>query len=103
MSTIYLKFLYRHYRIGDKYAEVLGEGLKTAPEIKTYSLANNRLSSKGANFILSKLSKSAEVIDLSNNNIGRIGCEHLIRSVSNKSSKYLIIIDRVIYLNFVKD
>ena len=88
LSPLYdLNLLYSHYKVGDRYAEVLSEGLKSSPQITKYSLANNRLTPKGANFILSKLSKKAEDIDLSNNNIGRIGCEHLANAVQLKGSK----------------
>ena len=81
------EYIYSHFRIGDKYAEILGEGLKAAPHISTYRLSNNRLSAKGADFILGSVSRGAKVIDLSKNNIGRIGCEHLLKTLQNKNSR----------------
>ena len=81
-----------HFKIGDKYAEILGEGLKSVQDIHTYNLANNRLSAKGANFILSRMSYDAEIVDLSYNQIGRIGCEHLLKTLKAKDSKYFSLI-----------
>jgi Ran GTPase-activating protein (RanGAP) involved in mRNA processing and transport len=78
-----------HYRMGDKYAEVLSEGLKTSNSVSTLQLSNNRLTSRGADLILSQLTKHTQFIDLSNNNIGSIGCSHLQNLLVSKGAKVL--------------
>ena len=42
----------------------------------------------GANHLLSKLTSQAEVVNLSGNNIGKIGCDHLCSIISLKNSRY---------------
>ena len=76
-----------HFKIGDKYAQILGEGLKLASDISTFRLSNNRISSKGADVILPNISNGAEVIDISKNSIGQAGCLHLTKTLQNKSSR----------------
>ena len=74
-----------HFRVGDKYAAALSEGLKTGVNFKKFELANNRLSFIGANLILSSLTNQAESIDLAGNNIGKIGCQHLCDIIKLKN------------------
>jgi len=80
-------FFPSHFRIGDKYAEVLSEGLKSVKGLQKIELANNRISSIGADHILSKLTNQTEVLNLSGNNIGKIGCDHLCSIITLKHSK----------------
>ena len=76
-----------NFRIGDKYAVVLSEGLKSAPSYNKFELANNRLTPAGADVILSQLQSKPQTIDLSGNNIGKIGCEHLCNLLLQRSTK----------------
>jgi len=50
-------------------------------------LANNRLTEVGANHVLSKLTYQTEYVNLSGNNIGKIGCDHLYGIISLKNSR----------------
>lgn len=69
---------YSHFRIGDNYAEVMAEGLKTINSFKRYELAKNRLTGKGAETIIPKINpQNVKHLDLSGNKIGRLGCETL--------------------------
>lgn len=76
-----------HFRLGDKYAEVLSEGIKSVEELNTLELANNRLTPAGADHILSKVNNLTQYIDLAGNSIGKIGCTHLCNIIGMKSSK----------------
>lgn len=79
--------LFSHFRIGDKYAAVLSEGLRSATNFNKIELANNRLTPAGADMILSKLANKPESIDLSGNNIGKIGCDHLCTLLMQRNTK----------------
>ena len=78
---------FSHFSLGDKYAEVLSEGLRSVPALSSLELANNRLTAKGADLILANLTKNTQIIDLSNNRIGGLGCGHLSNLLSQRSSK----------------
>jgi len=66
-----------HYRLGDQYAQVVSEGLKSMNEFKRVELAKNRLTEKGADAILGKINSQTEVLDLSDNKIGKLGFENI--------------------------
>lgn len=72
---------------GDKYAEVLTEGLKKIPNITKFNLKGNKITEQGADKLLKIVSKSAKTIDLCENQIGRLGCEHISISLSSKDCK----------------
>jgi len=73
--------------MGDKYAQVLSEGLKSVKGFQKLELANNRISSIGADHLLSKLSYQTEILNLSGNSIGKIGIDHLCSNVSLKNTR----------------
>jgi len=83
------KLKLNHYRLGDKYAEVLSEGLKSMRGCNALELANNRLTEVGANHVLSKLTYLTEYVNLSGNSIGKMGCEHLVSIISLKNSRII--------------
>ena len=76
-----------YYRLGDKYAAVLSEGLKTATNFNKFELSHNRLTGIGADLILSNMSNQVETIDLSGNNIGKMGIEHLCKVIRMRNPK----------------
>lgn len=76
-----------YYRLGDKYAAVLSEGLKTASHINKFELSHNRLSGIGADLILSNLTNQVETLDLSGNSIGKMGIEHLCKVIRVRNPK----------------
>lgn len=76
-----------NFRLGDKYAEVVSEGLKSVHSFKKLEMANNRLTPKGADVLLPRLTYNVELLDLSGNNIGKIGCEHISIILNSKTSK----------------
>lgn len=76
-----------HFRIGDKYAEVVSEGIRGTPTYKNFEFSHNRLTPKGADNLLPRLVLCAETLDLSENNIGKLGCEHISRMLHHKKSK----------------
>lgn len=78
-----------NFRLGDKYASVLSEGLKTSTNISQLELANNRLTPAGADAILSKVQSKPQVIDLSGNCIGKIGIEHICNLLIQRGSKLM--------------
>lgn len=50
-------------------------------------MSGNRISEKGAESLLSQISKNAKVIDLSLNNIGKLGVDHLCHSLVLRECK----------------
>jgi len=78
-----------YYRLGDKYAAVLSEGLKTATNFNKFELSHNRLTGIGADLILSNMSNQVETIDLSGNNIGKMGIEHLCKVIRMRNPKLM--------------
>jgi len=78
-----------HFRMGDKYAQVLSEGLKSVKGFQKLELANNRISAIGADHLLSKLSFHTEILNLSGNSIGKIGIDHLCNNVSLKNTRLI--------------
>ena len=72
---------------GDLYAQVLGEGLKRVPSVQNFYLQGNRITNVGSGDLLKTISKKAKVLQLSQNNIGRIGCEHISASLNEKEYK----------------
>jgi len=50
-------------------------------------LANNRLTPAGADTILSQVQSKPQAIDLSGNNIGKIGIEHICNLLIQRGSK----------------
>lgn len=83
----YFSLTHSHFRLGDRYAEVVSEGLKSVQSFKKFELANNRLTPKGADVLLPRLHYNAETLDLTGNAIGKIGCEHLSTILSYKLNK----------------
>ena len=50
-------------------------------------MSGNRISDKGAETLLSQISKNARLIDLSSNNVGRLGVDHICSSVVSRECK----------------
>lgn len=73
-------------RLGDRYAEVLGEAVKNIPELKVFKLKGNRITEKGAGGVLEAVTRNGKVVDLGGNSIGRLGCQHLAKSLSAETS-----------------
>jgi hypothetical protein len=53
----------------------LCNGTQCLPEIKSICLANNRLTERGAISIIPGLNKNLLVLDLANNQLGKVGCQ----------------------------
>eukprot|EP00347_Sterkiella_histriomuscorum_P020671 403336916 len=79
LDTINLK----QFRIGNKYADSLGSGLKLSQAISKVNLASNRLSPQGGISILKGLNPQIQELDLSNNDLGN--CTQL-PSISNQKN-----------------
>ena len=79
--------LRRNYRLGDKYAEILSEGIKDYPNIQKYSFANNRISSKGADFLIRTMSNFTKAIDFSSNHLGSKGCQDIAEFLGDSKFK----------------
>lgn len=46
----------QHHTMGDKYISVLGQAVRYTPEVRSYSLAGNRIGEMGASALLPNLS-----------------------------------------------
>ncbi|EGR29347.1 leucine rich repeat protein [Ichthyophthirius multifiliis] len=72
---------------GDLYAKVLSEGLKRLSSVQNFYLQGNRITNKGSGDLLKTISRKAKILQLQQNSIGRIGCEHIAASLSEKEFK----------------
>lgn len=52
---------------GNKYAEVLTEGLKKTPNITKFNLKGNKITEEGADKLLRIVAKGAKIIDFTEN------------------------------------
>ncbi|CAK71897.1 unnamed protein product (macronuclear) [Paramecium tetraurelia] len=76
-----------HQKYGDRYASMLSEGLKVNPNIKDFYMANNRIQSSGATKLLNQIGKVAKVLDLQQNNIGKIGTDSIWQQIQSRENK----------------
>lgn len=67
--------------LGDKYAKMLTLGLKRQTGIRKYRLQDNRISEISSAQLLRTISSQANEVNLASNNIGKIGCENLSKSI----------------------
>lgn len=58
------------FRVGNKYAVSLGQGLKLSNAVSKINLASNRLTPRGGLSILQGLNHNVIELDLSNNELG---------------------------------
>eukprot|EP00825_Cyclidium_porcatum_P051720 TRINITY_DN95_c0_g5_i1.p1 TRINITY_DN95_c0_g5~~TRINITY_DN95_c0_g5_i1.p1 ORF type:complete len:602 (+),score=103.14 TRINITY_DN95_c0_g5_i1:192-1997(+) len=72
---------------GNKYAEVLTEGLKKTPNITKFNLKGNKITEEGADKLLRIVAKGAKIIDFTENQVGKLGCEHISISLASKDCK----------------
>jgi len=59
-----------NYKFGDRHIEVLSKGIQLLPNISDFNLSHNRISDRGAENILGKMSRNVKNLNLSNNMIG---------------------------------
>ncbi|KAL4466565.1 hypothetical protein ABPG72_010616 [Tetrahymena utriculariae] len=81
----------KNMKYGDQYAEVLSEGMRRVPHIQNFYMSGNRITNKGADDLLKTISKKARVLELAENQIGKIGCEHISRALYDRDSKIEIL------------
>jgi Ran GTPase-activating protein (RanGAP) involved in mRNA processing and transport len=62
----------------------MSEGIKKLPNLRIFKLSGNRINEKGAGKLINEITKNGKIIDMANNNIGRLGCEHLSMSLRSK-------------------
>jgi hypothetical protein len=67
----------KNMKYGDRYADVLSEGLNRQSSVKDFILSGNRITDGGADNLLKTISRKAKLLDLSFNKIGHVGCEHI--------------------------
>jgi len=53
----------------------LSKGSQCLPNVESICLSNNRISERGAINIIPNLNKNIKILDLSHNNLGKMGCE----------------------------
>ena len=76
-------------RLGDQRAEVLAEGIRLLKTVSSLDLSSNGITKKGAETVLSRLHWSMNHLNLSDNKIGMIGVDHIIRHVLNPKTTLL--------------
>jgi Ran GTPase-activating protein (RanGAP) involved in mRNA processing and transport len=78
-------------RYGDKYADLLSDGLKKVTNVNQFFLKNNRINNQGADELLQTISVRAKIIDLQSNSVGRLGCEHISQALLNRECRLEIL------------
>jgi len=63
--------------MGDKYGTVFSESLKSRNDLVKIDLSDNKLRSSSASELFNNLNKNMRKINLSNNLIGKLGCQSL--------------------------
>ncbi len=76
-----------NYKFGDKYIECLSQGIGQLPHINEFNLRQNRITELGATAILNKMNKNLRLLDLSLNNIGRMGCQLLATQLEDRGCR----------------
>jgi Ran GTPase-activating protein (RanGAP) involved in mRNA processing and transport len=74
-------------KYGDKYMDVLQEGIKKVQGIENFQLANNRITSSISGRLIQSLSKNAKEVNLCKNRIGGIGIDNITSSLINKDCR----------------
>lgn len=74
-------------KFGDSYAKVLSEGIRSGSNVQNFYLGGNRITKDGADELIHAVSKKAKVLDLSENLIGNIGCQHIANALKDRDSK----------------
>ncbi|CAD8076826.1 unnamed protein product [Paramecium sonneborni] len=80
-----------NHKFGDKYVEVLSEGLRTLPVIQDFNFNSNRIKENGASLILPLISKQARSIEMVSNIIGRKGLEPVLNVLPLQTCKIQIL------------
>ena len=63
--------------MGDHYGSVFSETLRNRSDLIKIDLSDNKLRSSSASDLFQNLNKNTKKINLSNNLIGKIGCQSL--------------------------
>ena len=63
--------------MGDHYGSVFSETLRNRSDLIKIDLSDNKLRSSSASDLFQNLNKNTKKINLSNNSIGKIGCQSL--------------------------
>lgn len=70
-------FPFSHYKIGDRYGSVLSETFRNRNDLQKIDLSDNQLRSSSASRLFHNMNKNTRKINLTNNFIGKEGCESL--------------------------
>jgi len=73
-----------NYKYGDKYMKVMSDAIKKLPNLSRFRLSGNRMTEEGASILLEQITKNGKFIDVSNNSIGKMGCEHISRCLESR-------------------
>ena len=63
--------------MGDHYGSVFSETLRNRSDLIKIDLSDNKLRSSSASDLFQNLNKNTKKINLSNNSIGKLGCQSL--------------------------
>jgi hypothetical protein len=85
------KLSIKNFNFGDRYLKILSDGVTNSPNIKKFHFGNNRISEKGAHFIIGKLNQQIQEIDLKSNRIGKQGCEQLALTLQQSWTQIALI------------
>lgn len=72
--------------MGDKYGIIISESLKGRSDLQKIDFSDNKLRSISASQIFHNLNKNTRKINLSNNLIGKLGCESLAHFMMDKKN-----------------
>lgn len=66
-----------NYKYGNQYIECLSKGVKLMPNLNNINLKSNRITETGAEGLMSMLNNNIQVLNISDNNIGKMGINNL--------------------------
>ncbi|CAD8105716.1 unnamed protein product [Paramecium sonneborni] len=81
----------QNQKFGDKYVEVLSEGLRTLPTIQDFNFNHNRIKEYGASQLFPLISKQARKIEFQTNTIGQKGLEPILQCLPLQTCKIQIL------------
>jgi len=68
-----------NYKYGDNYISCLSKGVKLMPNLNNINLKSNRITETGAEGLIRMLNNNIQVLNIAENNIGKMGIDNLSR------------------------
>ena len=77
----------KNQKYGDEYIECLSKGVTLMPNISRFNLSANRIGEIGADGLIRMLNSNIQVLDISDNNIEKMGVASLSKFIAQRDCK----------------